>query len=94
MIFGVGAWGLAIAGPHPLRVYPNPADDVLHMGMEARGMVQYRMLDASGREVLQGCTTAGGTLLHRIDVAALQPGSYQMEVHSAAGQETAHFVKQ
>lgn len=82
------------AGQQPLRLYPNPAHDVLHLEQEARGTVEYRVLDALGREVLQGSTAAGGTLRHGIDVGALQVGAYLVEVHGATGLGTARFIKQ
>lgn len=87
-----GATGIGDLTELPMRVYPNPARDMVTMELEASGTVQYRVLDALGREVLQGSMAAGGTLRHNIDVAALNAGLYQLEVRSMQGIATARLI--
>jgi hypothetical protein len=87
-----GATGIGDLTELPMRVYPNPARDVVTMELEASGTVQYRVLDALGREALQGSVAAGGTLRHSIDVGALSTGLYQLEVRSVQGIATARVI--
>lgn len=83
-----------VEGQLPLRVHPNPARDAVHLELEASGRVEYRVLDTLGQEVLQGSLAAGGALRHPLDVAALQAGSYLVEVRSPKGLHTARFIKE
>lgn len=78
----------------PLRVYPNPVNDVVTMELEASGTVHYRVLDALGREVLSGSTTGGGLLRHAVDIAALSSGIHLLEVRSQQGVATARLIKE
>ncbi|HRD52670.1 MAG TPA: T9SS type A sorting domain-containing protein [Flavobacteriales bacterium] len=89
-----GATSIAEQAALPIRVYPNPVRDVVTMELEANGTVQYRVLDPLGREALHGSVSAGGTLRHSIDFAALNTGIYQLEVRSQQGIATARLVKE
>jgi hypothetical protein len=89
-----GATGIGDLTELPMRVYPNPVRDMVTMELEASGMVHYRVLDALGREALQGSIASGGTLRHSIDIAALSTGVYQLEVRSQHGSGTARLVKE
>lgn len=91
LISFTGAVGIIdLERQQPLRVHPNPARDVLHLGLQEQGPVSYRVLDALGREVLQGSTTGG----HTIDTANLQAGAYLVEIHGTKGLRAARFIKE
>lgn len=92
LISFTGATGISELPELPIRVFPNPASDVLTLELEARGKVQYRVLDALGREVLEGTIGASGTLRHSISVAVLNAGLYQLEVRSADGMATESLI--
>lgn len=80
-----GATSVDEAAELPLRIYPNPANDVVTLELEANGTVHYRVLDVLGREAMQGSVAAGGTMRHSIDVAMLGTGLYQLEVRTLLG---------
>ena len=92
MVSFSGATGIGDLEELPVRVYPNPVRDVLTMELEPSGAVQYRVLDALGREVLQGSIAAGGMRRHSINVAALTAGLYHLEARSAEGVATQRLI--
>lgn len=87
-----GATGISDLPELPMRAFPNPVSDVLTLELKASGTVQYRVLDALGREVLQGEIIASGTLRHSISVVALNAGLYLLEVRSADGMATESLI--
>ena len=61
-----------------LRLYPQPADQVLHIAAaEGHSMTGARLLDASGREALQPVQTNADRAT--LDVSNLAPGVYVLE---------------
>lgn len=92
MVSFSSATSIAEQAELPMRVYPNPVRDRVTIELEAHGQVQYRVLDALGREFLQGNFAAGGTVRHGIDMAALSAGLYHLEVQSATGSATARLI--
>ena len=72
------------------KLYPNPVTDVLEIQTQ-HPAVTLEVLDASGRTVLTQTCDSRNNLLN---VRSLSPGSYQVKVKTAVGQETATFVKQ
>lgn len=89
-----GTTSIAEQAALPMRTYPNPVRDQVTIELEASGTVQYRVLDALGREALHGSVAAGGTLRHNIDIAALGNGIYHLEVRTQQGLATARLVKE
>ncbi|MCB0774653.1 MAG: T9SS type A sorting domain-containing protein, partial [Flavobacteriales bacterium] len=73
-------------------IHPNPAHDAVILELDASGTVEYRLLDAVGRQVRQGQLATGATSRHVLDVAALNPGLYHLEVRSADGIGTARLI--
>ena len=80
------------AGGGRLQLYPNPAQDQLHITLprgEHKG--ELRILDALGRVVLTQqvvSTTAA------IDVRGIAPGSYRCVLTSATDRVVSGFVKE
>jgi hypothetical protein len=72
----------AMTGVH---VYPNPADDVLRVQVNAplTGEARVLVLDAAGREVAHGTTVLGRTT---ISTAALADGMYLLRISDSAGE--------
>lgn len=74
-----GTVGLVDAAAVGLRIFPQPADETISITGPAAGSI-VRLLDASGRVVLMQRAPTSGTL--SMDVRALAPGSYVLEVGS------------
>lgn len=87
-----GATGISDLAELPMSVYPNPVRDVVTMELETNSAVHYRVLDALGREVLQGSIAAGGARRHSIDAAALTAGLYHVEARSMEGIATQRLI--
>ncbi|QQR85974.1 MAG: hypothetical protein IPJ76_15400 [Flavobacteriales bacterium] len=73
--------GLAAVSGSALVVAPNPAADVLFVQAPLAGNTTFRVLDHSGREVLNGGVAATGRTA--VDVAALAPGAYVLSLGGA-----------
>ncbi len=74
-----------------LNLYPNPGTDVLLLESGLKGPTEVRVLDTTGR-ILLNATSANGSL--SLGCADLLPGVYLVEVRNRAGQRTQHWVKQ
>ena len=71
-----------------LELFPNPATDHLRVnGLESGDT--YRVLDASGRELLQGGAAGEGVT---INSAGLASGTYVLRVEGARGVRTGRFT--
>jgi hypothetical protein len=79
-------------GSRTFEVFPNPARDQVHIQLRAApGPVTIRVVDASGREVLQKqLTSVGGSLSTTQDIRKLTPGLYFIK----AGAEKLKLVKE
>jgi hypothetical protein len=66
-----------------LRLFPNPANDVLNVELPA-GIPWVRVLDATGRTVLQG-HLIGQPALAQLPLAACAPGPHVVEVGTVTG---------
>lgn len=78
---------VASNGTSVMVIAPNPAVDVLFVQAPLSGNTTYRVLDQSGREVLNGRLAASGRAA--VDIAALAPGAYVLSMGGA----TARFQK-
>jgi hypothetical protein len=74
----------------PIRVFPNPGTDVLHVETGMIGKVDVGVHVATGRAVLTA-SAPGGSL--EISSAGLSPGIYFIEVNTAEGRQTVKWVK-
>lgn len=83
--FGVGFWingtasRNAVTALPDLRIFPNPAEDVLFVSLPNGRIETTRLLDATGREVFAP-HTAGA-----IELGALPAGLYSLIVETTAG---------
>jgi hypothetical protein len=86
--FGVGIGGVSPAGP--LRVYPNPADDVLHIRMDVPGMevTGAIIFDMTGRKV-----AAVEGEIQTLVVDGIPAGVYHLRVGYCNGFVDTRFVK-
>lgn len=82
-----------------LAVYPNPAGESLFASFEmpGEGSVRWRIMDMSGRIVIEGpATVAMGMNQVEVPLTHVEAGSYLLEVLDAAGvpMSNARFVRQ
>lgn len=73
--------GVADYAQVQMKLWPNPADDVLHVSA-ATNMKQIRIIDMMGRVVLQESATGQEST---IDVSALSAGAYVVKVATDKG---------
>ncbi|TNE66040.1 MAG: PKD domain-containing protein [Bacteroidetes bacterium] len=80
-----------------LRVYPNPASEMLNLvfsSQEAQN-AQLSVLNTSGQVVrAQQVTVVSGTNAVQVPVASLTPGFYLAQFRTAAGIQTVKFVRE
>ncbi len=97
----VGTCDLAVSNlpqPEPkyITVFPNPVDDQLNIGytMEQPGIVQFQLLDATGRSVYEWNkeNTKKGAYFESISVNDLAPGSYWVSLNGSS-HLTERFIK-
>lgn len=77
-----------------LRIYPDPASDVLNVGMELRGarVVDMRVLDLAGRTVDRPSpVNMIGQERMTVDLSAYSAGSYVLQVITDRGRDERRF---
>ncbi|MBS1546077.1 MAG: T9SS type A sorting domain-containing protein [Bacteroidetes bacterium] len=74
-----------------ILVYPNPGTDVLHIEASAKGRLEVRVQDATGRQAVEASAPAGSLELSSV---GLSPGIYLIEVNTAEGRRTVKWMKQ
>src|SRR5690606_6695305 len=79
------------ASAWPVRLWPNPGTDVLHVENNAAGKLEVGVRDAAGRKVV-GATSPSRPLALSSD--GLGRVVYLVEVHTARGRKTVKCVKQ
>nr|MBP8878590.1 T9SS type A sorting domain-containing protein [Flavobacteriales bacterium] len=64
------------------KVYPNPTQGVLQieLGSKVTGPVQLRVLDMSGRTVLNQPLLMNGGTRNSVDMRGLQSGNYMVQL--------------
>jgi len=72
-----------------IRVYPNPATDVIHVVHDFVNIHTYSISDLAGREVETGILAG-----EEIDVSRLQPGTYFVTLHGDGDTFTQRVVKE
>jgi hypothetical protein len=78
-----------------LTLYPNPATSHIIFGLsDGEGInAPYKVVDASGRTVLQGELVPMAINRYSIDVTKLAPGSYIVSIMTKKGSTQASFLK-
>jgi len=82
---------------NPARIFPNPAIFSLQLVFEAKTQQDYnlRVLDLTGRTVsFSQINSVEGTNAVQLDVAALLPGMYLLELRTDNSVQVLKFVKQ
>jgi glucose/arabinose dehydrogenase len=80
-----------------LRLFPDPAKDQLTIEVTnlPRGIALFRVIDLSGKVVLQEeQKSSGGSLNHHLDISALPSGVYLLEVQSGDKRWQRKFVRE
>jgi hypothetical protein len=73
-----------------VRIYPNPAKEQLWIETETDSRKYYRILDAMGREVLNGTLQGKQSVVNIVD---LNRGVYTIKVLDSEQVQTLQFVK-
>jgi hypothetical protein len=81
---GCGAVGIDEASSEGFSVYPNPTRDLLTiaLGGNVSGDVLVRVLDMSGRVVLESPYVVKGGGSNTISLAGLQTGQYMIQLNT------------
>jgi hypothetical protein len=74
----------------PVRLYPNPVADVLHVEADATGAVSWRLFNTLGQVVTQG-NAPSGTFV--VEMQRFVPGVYLLEVRSGGITGVQRIVK-
>lgn len=79
---GCGFVGVDENGPANFTIHPNPTRDriVFGLGQEVNGAVRLRVMDLSGRVVLEEPYTVRGGGMHTIDLGSLTSGQYLVQL--------------
>ena len=77
-----GAVGIDETDGNDFGLYPNPTDDLLYIDLQGlpAGSVQLRVLDVSGRVVIEAAAGLQGGALNTLDVGQLQAGNYLVQL--------------
>lgn len=82
----------AAAQQQALRIYPNPAGDVLYVsGLKAEKPNLVQVFDASGRQVTVSYEQKGTSM--EMSVASLAPGVYHLRIGNGAQVQQCSFVR-
>jgi len=79
-----------IAGPLPVKVYPNPASDDVHITCEGSGNVSYQVTALDGVATDQGILTGNGS----ISLAGKAAGVYLLHLRQGEKTATCKIIKQ
>lgn len=71
------------------KIYPNPASTVLNLESCVNTPFLYRVLDLSGREIMNGSVREANRI--KLDISDLQPGFYILEARTAPFRQTSKF---
>ncbi len=83
--------GINLLDKNSLRVYPNPAQDILNIITNGKDWQTYHILNTIGQELSQGIFNENVT----IDISNLAPGVYWFSLRdTAANSQVIKFVKQ
>lgn len=78
------------AEPIDLTLYPNPAQDIIHLNLSGKSFELAQLIDISGRVLLSEPVTEEVLTL---DISDLLPGHYFLKVTGGNLTETRRFLK-
>ena len=81
--------------PADARAWPVPADHVVNVAWSGaiRGPITYTIMDGVGRLVQRGTTVCTNDRTVRIDVSALNEGTYILRLEAGGRVRSVHLVK-
>lgn len=80
------------AAATPVRVYPNPATDMVYLDLETLGEATYKVFSLDGRCALEGSTVLS-TTAQAISLKGLASGAYRLVVFTSEGAYSASIIK-
>ena len=87
---GCGAVGLEELAGNGFAVYPNPTEGLLYIGVGhgVSGQVKVRVLDMSGRTVIEQPLSVAAGSINTVDMASLQSGQYMVQLTTSEWTKT------
>ncbi|MBK7855221.1 MAG: T9SS type A sorting domain-containing protein [Bacteroidetes bacterium] len=87
----VGTTGLAELAQQGISIYPNPANDVLHIDLKNASEINFTITDFMGKVIKRTNFSASSNL---IDVKTLSQGVYHLSMNTNGQHFVYRFVKQ
>jgi len=75
-----------------VRIFPNPAVDVINIQSEEAAILSYAIIDGTGRVVMKQ-TFETNAAQHELEISALSEGTYVLEITTSKGKVQKSFVK-
>ncbi|UTW61935.1 T9SS type A sorting domain-containing protein [bacterium SCSIO 12741] len=75
-----------------LLVFPNPADQQLNIQIKKEGKYNLRLMDMSGRLVIENDSINGADQLMHMDISSLSPGVYVLAIQGQGLNESKRVV--
>lgn len=86
--------GIEEAKESKLNVYPNPANDYLYIGMPTDGEYVFSVFDMTGKKVADYKLAIAAHESVRLNISALNSGTYFLSITNDKNIQTVSFVKQ
>jgi hypothetical protein len=77
-----------------MKVFPNPAADVLNLVYDHQGPLEVSIFDVTGRKVLSDSYHGAGFSQIALDISALDRGLFFVQVKAGAATEVLRFIKE
>ena len=74
----------------PVKVYPNPADEQLHLALTGKQTVRYQIYNMDGKSMLRGTKSIRNQQPGTIAIGELESGMYVLQLANKAGESLHH----
>jgi len=86
-----------VAKPPSVRVYPNPAQDILYLdikGTNAAGIVTIKIMNLEKGSIMEEVESTVDLQFLAVNVSALPRGIYIVKVSTGRGEVSSRFIKE
>src|SRR5690606_36370131 len=88
-----GSTAIADVQKANFELYPNPTDGMVTLRGDLEGKAEIRVLDCAGRLVSEKRTQGNGAEPMLVDLSALAPGTYAVQLHTEDAVTTRMVVR-